>query len=223
MKTLIPLLLLALSTLALAQSEQSETGNTETSAVNSDVQLEEGIVTIASKGGSVRDVLFDLFDQTKHNFVLEPNIHFILYLSLTGVEFEEALNIVCNVVKLDYTIDNGIYFVGKRKAGATDITVIKITDPEPQPQPKPKRGKLTNAEMNKHLTTRFSRTEITKVFEAMSEQTGIEIIVDKNVPLFRIDAYLIDTSLQYALDVISRAAGLKYTLTDDKQIHVSKK
>ena len=77
--------------------------------------------------------------------------------------------------------------------------------------------------MNKRLTTRFARTEITKVFEAMAKQTGVEIIVDKNVPLLRIDAYLIDTSLQYALDVISRATGLKYKLTDDKQILVSKK
>ena len=221
MRKLIPLMLLALSTLAFAQNEQSETEKTETTTLNSDVQLDDGIVTIASRGGSVRDVLFDLFDQTKHSFVLEPNIHFILYLSLSGVEFEEALSIVCNVAKLDYTIDNGIYFVGKKKVGATDMTKVKVTTP--QPQPNPKRGKLTAAEMNKRLTTRFARTEITKVFEAMAKQTGVEIIVDKNVPLLRIDAYLIDTSLQYALDVISRATGLKYKLTDDKQILVSKK
>jgi hypothetical protein len=57
----------------------------------------------------------------------------------------------------------------------------------------------------------------------MKEQTGIDIIVDSDVPAYRIDAFLIDTSLQYAMDVIARSAGLTYTLTDDKQIRVSKK
>lgn len=219
MRKLTPFLLLALTSLAFAQGEQSETENTEKTEVNTDVAIDDGIVTIASKGASVRDVLFDLFDQSKNNFVLQPNTHFILYLSLSGVEFEEALNIVCNVANLDYNIDNGIYFIGKMKAGTTKHITVTV----PDPKPKPKLGKLTAGELNKRITTRFRKTEITKVFEAMTKQTGIEIIVDKDVPLFRIDAYLIDTSLEYAMDVIIRATGLKYTLTDDKQIHVTKK
>lgn len=223
MRTIIPILLFALSTLAFAQNEKAETETTETTAVESDVQIDEGIVSIASKGSSVRDVLFDLFDQSKNNFVVEPNTHFILYLSLTGVEFEEALNIVCNVAKLDYTIDNGIYFIGKKKTGLVDMNKVKVSTPDPEPKPKPKRGKLTTAEMNKKLTTRFTRTEITNVFASMTKQTGVEILIDKDVPLYQIDAFLIDTSLQYALDVIVRAADLKFTLNDDKQIIVSKK
>ena len=212
MRRLITIILFAFAAAAFAQEGQTK--------VDTDVKTLEGKVTIASKGADVRPVLFDLFTQSQKNFVLEPNIHFVLYLSLAGVEFDEALDIVCNVAGLGYEIDNGIYFIGKKKAGSPIIT----NDPKPITPPiVTKKGKLTEVERNKRLTTRYSVTNITDVFKSFTEQTGIEIIVDKDVPVYRIDAYLIDTSLQYALDVIMRSTGLKYTLTDDKQIRISKK
>lgn len=215
MRRLITIILFAFAASAFAQDEQTK--------VDTDVKTLEGKVTIASKGADVRPVLFDLFTQSQKNFVLEPNIHFVLYLSLAGVQFDEALDIVCNVAGLGYEIDNGIYFIGKKKAGSS-TTQANVNDPKPTTPPVvTKKGKLTDAEMNKRLTTRFSVTNITDVFKSFTEQTGIEILVDKDVPVYRIDAYLIDTSLQYALDVIMRSTGLKYTLTDDKQIRVSKK
>ncbi|HXH59923.1 MAG TPA: hypothetical protein VNI20_01045 [Fimbriimonadaceae bacterium] len=212
-KTLLTLLIAA-SAFAFAQDQ------TTTPPIDSDVTTQQGMVTIASKGADVRNVLFDLFTQSKKNFVLEPNVHFVLYLSLAGVEFEEALNIVTNLADLEYEIDNGIYFIGKKKVGSTPQPKPEITKPKAPPA---KRGKLTPAELNKHLTTRFSKTGITEVFKSFSDQTGIEIIIDPDVPLYKLDAYLIDTSLQYALDVIAKSANLKYTLTDDKQIRISKK
>lgn len=211
MRKLIPLILIALTSFAYAQDQVQE-----------DVSTKDGKVTIASKGGDVRTVLFDLFTQSKTNFVLEPNVYFVLYLSLAGTEFGETLDIVCNLAGLEYTVDNGIYFVGKKKSGFANPNNNKPT-PTTTPPIVTKRGKLTDAEMQKRLTTRFTKTLITDVFKNMTEQTGIEIIVDSDVPAYRIDAFLIDTSLQYAMDVIARSAELKYTLTDDKQIRVSKK
>ncbi|MCH8335387.1 MAG: hypothetical protein IIC61_05795 [Proteobacteria bacterium] len=212
MRKLIPIMLLAASSLAVAQGgDQKEVNEVSIAA-------ETGVVTIASKGADVRNVLYDLFTQSKNNFVLEANIRFILYLSLTGVEFEEALNIVCTVTSLEYELDNGIYFIGKKKVGSGPLP-----KPVTQPKPQAKRGKLTSAELQKHLTTRFMRADLRKVYESFSEQTGIEIIVDANVPMYKIDAFLIDTSLEYALDVLARATQLKYTLNDNKQIIISKK
>ena len=52
---------------------------------------------------------------------------------------------------------------------------------------------------------------------------GVEIIMDNDVPMYRIDAFLIDTTLEYALTAVARASGLTYKLTDDKQIRISKK
>ena len=61
----------------------------------------------------------------------------------------------------------------------------------------------------------------------MPGESGIELTqslrVDNDVPMYKIDAFLIDTSLQYALDVLARATKLKYTLNDSKQIVISKK
>ncbi len=221
MRKLIPLMLIALSSFAFAQDGGQSNNTNQTPPIESDVKTTEGKVTIASKGADVRTVLFDLFTQSKKNFVLEPNVYFILYLSLAGTEFQETLDIVCNLASLEYTIDNGIYFVGKRKSG--------FTAPGPKPESKPvvnapvKKGKLTDAELNKRLTTRFTKTPLAEVFKSMTEQTGIQILVDEDVPAFRIDAFLIDTSFKYAMDVIARSTGLTYTLTEDKQIRVSKK
>ncbi len=211
MKKTLLTLMLAMASLSFAQ----DTPTTE-------IATTEGLVTIASKGADVRSVLFDLCTQSKKNFVLEPNVYFILYLSLAGVEFEEALNIVCNTSSLEYQIENDIYFISKKKASVV---------PQPKPttiapvvtKPTPKRGKLTAADLEARLTTRFSKTPITDVFKAIAEQTGVEIVIDKDVPAFQLDAYLIDTSLQYALDVLCRSTGLLYSLTDDKQVRISKK
>ena len=220
MRKLIPILLMAMASTAFAQADAQTNGESGEATVTTDVEVNsDGLVTIASKGGSVRNVLFDLFDQTKHNFVLEPNIYFILYLSLAGVEFEEALNIVTTVANLEYEIYNGIYFIGKEKVGPTIIKVKKATIAPI----KIARGKLTTAELAKRITTRFTKTRLTDVFAAFTKQTGVEIIIDKDVPMYRIDAFLIDTSLEYALTVVARASGLTYKLTDDKQIRISKK
>jgi hypothetical protein len=220
MRTITAILLFALCGIALAQEGQA-TGQGDQTKVETDVSTTEGKVTIASRGSDVRPVLFDLFTQSKRNFVLEPNIHFVLYLSLAGVQFEEALDIVCNLSGLDYSIDNGIYFIGKKKTGLVEIKTTQ--QQQSTPTIAVKKGKLTESELNKRLTTRYTKTLITDVFKSFTQQTGIEILVDKDVPLYRIDAFLIDTSLKYALDVIARSTGLVYTLTDDKQIRVSKK
>jgi hypothetical protein len=219
MRRTIPILLIALANFAFGQ-EGGQAPVTKQSAIEQDVLTTEGKVTIASKGADVRGVLFDLFTQSKTNFVLEPNVYFILYLSLAGTEFAETLDIVCNLAGLEYQIDNGIYFVGKKKTGGA--TLVKPEN-KPTPTVPAKKGKLTESEMNKRLTTRFTKTSIADVFKSMTEQTGVAILLDADVPIYRMDAYLIDTSLQYAMDVISRSAGLTYTLTDDKQIRVSKK
>ncbi len=177
----------------------------------------QGNVTVASKGQDVRPVLFDLFGQANKSFVLEPDIHFVLYLSLKDVPFDEALAIVLKMANLESEKQNGIYFISKAKKAA----------PIPQPQgtvkplPKPV-GKLTAEEMKKSVSTKLAKTNIREVFLSFTTQTGIVIEVDSSVPEYKIDAYLMDTSIKYALDVITKAAKLTYTLTDNKSIRISK-
>lgn len=226
-KTLILALLAATAVAASAQDAGGQgTGDQKPptdppKSATKEVQVapETGLVTIASRGQDVRNVLFDLFDQAKKSFVLEPSVRHTLYLALSGVDFEEALSIVCAQAGLEYELDNGIYFVSKAAAP----TQAKPTTPGPAPaKPKP-LGKLTDQDLQKKLTTRLAMADIRGVFSEFGKQTGITIEVAENVPKYKVDAYLVDTSLKYALDVVTRAAGLVYVRTDNRTIRIEVK
>lgn len=177
-----------------------------------------GMVTVASKGLDVRNVLFDLFEQSEKSFVLAPNIRHVLFLSLNEVSFEEALGIILQVADLEHERQNGIYFISKKKA----VMPKKEEPKRPEPKPAP-LGKLSDADLQKILTTRLPKTDMREVFAEFTKQTGITIEVDKKVPHYKVDAFLIKTSLRYSLDVITQAAALEWILTDQKTVLVRKK
>lgn len=214
---------LCLAALAVAHAQMpgeeppgGDPGTSQEVAIDGD-----GLVTISSKGKDVRAVLFDLFEQGKKNFVFIPNMRWPLYLVLTGVEFEEALEIVLSVTKLDYTVQNGIYFVDRKKATPPrnpvdpDEQTGSEVEPDQPPVEEGPTGSLTDEDLRKKiLTTRMPMADIREVFAEFSRQTDINIIVKESVPELKIDAYLIRTSLKYALDVVCRSAGLKYSFND---------
>lgn len=212
-KTLIPALILAAIAApwsAFAQVEGSEQQSTD------DVMVAAGgMVTIASKGLDVRDVLFDLFSQAKKNFVLQPDIRHVLFLSLAGVEFDEALEVVLKSANLESELQNGIYFIAKKKAQTT-------AKPTGTPVAARPAGMVTELDFQKRLTTRLAMTDIREVFAEFTKQTGVMIEVHPSVPAYKIDAYLVNTSLKYSLDVITRAAGLTYSKTNNKSILIEK-
>lgn len=218
MKRILPLIaLFALAPAwAAAQTSGEAKGSTEVST-----NQDSGLITIASRGKDVRDVLFDLFSQAKKSFVLEPDIRFMLYLSLNEVEFDEALAIILDLSSLESETQNGIVYI-KKKAVAKPNPNPPADKKPPVTPPKP-LGKLTDDEIQKKLTTRFSLTDMRSVFKEFEKQTGIKIEVKENVPAYKIDAFLIDTSLKYALDVVTIAAGLKWSKTDNKTILIELK
>ncbi|MCW5937254.1 MAG: hypothetical protein KIT11_08110 [Fimbriimonadaceae bacterium] len=211
-KALIALTIASASAFAFGQ----ETGSKTQTDPNSAISGHDGLVTISSKGYDVRDVLFDLFVKGKKSFVLDPEVRYLLYLSLQDIDFDEALAVVCEEAKLSFTLENGIYYLAKRKEQP-----VKVVQAQEIAVHKP--GKLEDSELLKHLTTRLKMTDIRAVFGEFSRQTGIKIEVSKSVPNYKLDAYLIDTSLKYALDVVTNAAGLKYTKTDDRSILIETK
>ncbi len=199
----------------------------------SSVQAEAGIVNISAKGDDVRSVLFDLFRQTNNNFVLDSGVRWVLYLHLEKVSFEQALDIVVQNAEIGYEIKNGVYYIGKGRKTAKNNT----SKPNPTPQQgeqTPTAPKLpenngnttskmvTDNDLQKRLTTRYSVTPIRKVFEEFTRQTGVKIEVDASVPDYKLDAFLIDTSLKYSLDVICDAAQLKWSKTANGTIKVEK-
>lgn len=86
-----------------------------------------------------------------------------------------------------------------------------------------KVGTITQNDLTRaRLTTRMAMADIRDVFREFTKQTGFEIEVAEDVPKYKIDAFLLDTSLKYALDVVTDATKLKYTLTDRYTIRIEK-
>lgn len=174
-------------------------------------------VSVAAKGDDVRGVLSTVFEQAGKDFVLEPNIRFVLYLSLSKVEFEEALQIICKTAELKWEVQNGVYFITKKKA----VVPPAIQPPHSAP-PKPIEplGRLSVDVLKKTLTTRLSKTDFREVVAEIGRQTGLTIEVGSDVPRYKVDAFLINTSLKYALDVLTKAVGSKYSFTDRRTIMI---
>lgn len=215
---------LLLAGLSLGQAKETPT-----------VKVEDAKISITANGHDIRQVMYDLFRQTGQNFVLDTNVRFVLYLNLENVTFQDAFQILLTQGHMGYEIKDGIYFVGPNR-GKTKDEPTKPVIPPPLPgpgKPNPKvppldpakevKGKLSAEDLQKRLTTRLSITDIRKVFAEFTKQTGIKIEVDPAVPQYKIDAFLINTSLKYALDVITDAAHLEYVLTDQKTILVKPK
>jgi hypothetical protein len=199
MKKALLLALVLIPLLALAQGEDK-----------TKAQKEPVMVSITGKATDVRAIIADLFTQAKQNYVLQPGVQCALFLTLDKIEFEEALNIVCAQSKLQFEIQNGIYFITKAKPAviAPAIPVIK--------------GTLDKAVLQKQLTTKLAKTDIRAVFAEFAKQTHIRIEVDKSVPNFKLDAFLTKTTLGFSLQKVTEATGLKFKFTDRLSIAIYK-
>ncbi len=202
-----------IATLAFAAFALSALAQTATPVPN---------VSVNSKGDDVRSILHSLFTQAKKNYVLEPSIRFSLYLSLQDVEFEEALQLICKTANLRYEQQNGIIFVTRAPAAkaAPATTSTAATTAVAPVQPK---GKLPETVLNRPVTTHFDKIDIRLLFQDLSKQTGVTIELDKGVPAYRLDAYLVKTSLKFALTTICQAAHLDYSLTNNQTILLKQK
>lgn len=224
-KTLLLMSLLTLPFIGVAQQIDANAAN-QPGIVNA---ADNGIVSISAKGSDIRDILHSLFTQSKKNYVLEPGIRFALYLNLEKVDFDEALMIVAKQANLKFDVQNGIYYVGKAPAKPATVTTSTSTSASEIPTEKPvvekpkvekPKGTLPTNVLAKHVTTRYSKTDIRTLFADLAKQTEITIEVDKSVPNFKLDAYLINTSLKYGLDHVTEAAGLAYRFTQNLSIEI---
>ncbi len=180
-----------------------------------------GAVTISSKGADVRGILHDLFAQAGKSYVLEPNVRFVLYLNLTNVPFDEALEIVCQLAGLQYDLENAICYVAKKRPVTKPAPTAPISSNHAKSESAQPRGPLPKAVLNKRLTTRFAKTEIRAVLAEITRQTGVPFDIAPQVPAFKLDAYLLNTSLKFALDTIANATGLEYAFTNHATIRIA--
>ncbi|MBI3721929.1 MAG: hypothetical protein HY248_05185 [Fimbriimonas ginsengisoli] len=172
-------------------------------------------ISVSADGTDVKKVLRDLFTQAKKSYVVQPGIYFALHLALEGVDFDEALAIVCKVAGVKAELQNGIYFVSKDSGGKAKAKPVFETAPR-------LTGVVPPASLAKPITTRLARAELSEVLASFGKQTGVLIELDRSVPAYKIDAFLIRTPLRSALTRVTKAAGLAFELTDHQSIKVYK-
>jgi hypothetical protein len=221
-----------LASIVMAATAPSQ--GTESGAKTPDKELAKPqtppVVSVSSKGSDVRVVLHDMFKQVGKSFVLGPDIRYYLYLSLEKIEFEEALALVCKMAFLKVDVQNGIYFIEKQRAPAQSE---KAAEKPPAQTEKPvvkgsfeakpaTKGKLNETVLAKKVTTRFEKIDLRLLLSNLTQQTGVPFEVSSDVPAFKLDAYLISTSLKFALDTICSATKLQYKFTDQMSIQISK-
>lgn len=221
MKTLT----LALAICALPLSAAAgQASNTAKPAV---AQKESIPVTISAKGEEIRKVLMSLFDQEKKQYVIDTDTHYRVFLSLENADFHRTLDILCKLAGLEAELRDGIYWVHtarkidtKPQPTAAPAPVVHRSAP-PAPAKPAALGPVPASALQKHVTTRFTKASIRSLFDELSKQTGVKIVVDDKVPAYKLDAYLINTSLRYALNRVTKAAGLQWKLPPDRTVLIT--
>lgn len=202
-------------------------------AISGFAQDTKPTVSVNAKGDDVRSVIHDLFKQSNKNYVLSPGVRFVLYLSLDKVSFEDALSLICKNANLKFEIQKDVYHIAnvppkvepkpiiedkplvEKPPVAAKLPIVKSEAIKP-------KGTLPTTVLAKRVTTRIQKKEIREVLATLAQQTGITIEVSPDVPEFKLDAFLINTSLKFALDEITKATKLKYRFTDTLSIAIEK-
>lgn len=206
MKKLTAFLVLASMSLAGFAQTNSGTGSAVTSST-------PGTVTIASKGNDVRYVLHDLFDQSKKNYVLDPGVRFVLFLSLRDVDFDEALQTICKNASLSFEIQNGIYYVGKAKSTAPakdSASAPKIVTPKSETKP------ASQAEVKPTTTPKTPKTQESPASSVKVSTTSKSAIPVKSVLVNLVTIRVSKTDIKTVFAQIAKQSHSSITL--DKAI-----
>lgn len=174
-------------------------------------------VRVKAKGDDLRVVLSSIFEQTGQQYVVQTSARQGLYLSLDGVTLEYAIEVISEVADLEFEKRSGIWYVKSKKPVVnTKAQAFAPTTPVAA------APKVDPSILDKKVSTKLTKTSIKDVFDAFAKQTGSTIVIEKGVPLYKIDAFMYNTSLKFALERICKAAGLKYELAPGKTVRIRK-
>ncbi|GEM_PF-1401438 len=175
-------------------------------------------VTVSARGSDVRYVLFDIFSQAKKSFVVEDTGIVNLFLNLNDVPFDQAVDLICQTSSLACEQKDGIYVFKKAKKPISQTQTTANTSQELEVKVV---KQLDPSILDKHLTIRLEQAEIRRVFNDIGKQIGITIEVAPEVKNLKVNAFLVDTSLRFALNSLTQSAKLVYSFTDHNTILVS--
>lgn len=206
-------------------------GWSQTSVPSGSAPVVSPKVTLRAKGEDVRSVLANLFEQAKKQYVLPSNVHYALFLSVENMDFDRALGLVCEQANLSFEIQDELYRVRNAPKKSASPNPPKPAVPDEgevtatltAPMPDPTLALAGKKALTRKVTTRLTKADLRKVLALLSEQAEVPIDIESNVPGYKVDAFLLNTSLKYALDRITKAASLDYRVTETGTILVSRK
>ena len=216
-----------------------------TLAIGQDVTVREApggltLVSITSKGHDVRDVLHDLFTQAGKNYIVKEVPQTRLFISLNGVAFDEALELVADSAGIHYAKQNGIYTITAKRGSTITPTNTKPT-PSNQAQPKPnaaptkvnpkptlepvisgsQTGKLKEAVLNKLVSGAYVKIDFRKLVGDLGKQAGVKIEIHPDVPKYSLDFTVKQTSLGWSLRKLCQVLKLELKFTNNQSILIS--
>ncbi len=86
----------------------------------------------------------------------------------------------------------------------------------------PTGAKPSTLNTNARITVQLKKMDIREVFAEFGRQTNIEIEFDEAVPNYKLDASFYNTTLKFALDKVCKVAHLKYSITPNSTIRITK-
>lgn len=180
-------------------------------------------VKVSSNGSDIHQVLSSLFSQAKQQYIIEPGIHFSLFLYLDGIPYSKALRIICDLAALETETVDGVVIVRRRNLETKPHPRLAVTATKVIPDKRPETvipSYLPASVLAHKISTKLAKTDIRTVFGEFARQAHVNILVAPSVPSYKLDAYLITTSLRYALNKVTEATGLEWNLTADRSIQV---
>lgn len=172
-------------------------------------------VRVKAKGDDLRVVLASIFEQTGQQYVVQTSARQSLYLNLDGVTLEYAIEVLTEIADIEFEKKLGIWYIRSKKP----VVKTQAQTFAPVATAVPKIDPLI---LDKKVSTKLTKASIKDVFAAFGKQTGTTIVIDKDVPLYKMDAFMYNTSLKFALERICKAAGLKYELAPGKTVRIRK-
>ena len=177
-------------------------------------------VTVQSEGEPVSKVLAKMFVQAKKDFVIEPKISQPIFLSFTNLDFDEALERICQIANLQYKFQDDIYYI--------DSVSSQEKNPKPKTVPAkiiealPKKSRLSKNVLKREVSINLRKTSLRNIFRTLARQTHIKIEIDSKVPHLILDLSFKNISLHEALNLLTSKLGLMYQFTDHRSILILK-
>ena len=218
---------LMLSGFASAQSNQDQPDSSKfQGAVTKTIRTEDldsARVSVQSKGTDLKLVIASVMEQCNQQYVIQLERKQGLYLSIDNARLDVALDIISNLADVTFKQRRGIWYItqSKKKGATTNTAAQGFAESSESTLVKPKPAKKSKG-LASRLTTKLVKTNIREVFAFFSKKTGVEIEVAEDVPNYKIDAYMVNTSLKFALDRVAMAAHLTYDFSDGKTVRISK-